>query len=177
MILNKAALNYAKGLFLISQDMSVLEDLLQVQQCLAREVRLQRILCVFDHSKADKHKLLAGIFKDSIDPTLLRFLSYLIEKGKFSLLDQIIYCYRQLILENAGILEATLITAMPISEEHKVKLASKLSLFYQKKVEIEIKVDPEIVAGAVLVIGNQMIDLSINTQLNHLTKHLLAAQI
>lgn len=174
---DQAALNYAKGLFQLSSEPEVLDDLNQVLKITLENPKLSRIFCAHDYTKAQKQQLFEDIFAKSLHPILLSFLKYLLEQNKFNLLSSITRSYRQLILDKIGILEVTLMTALPVNEAIKTKLASKLSAFYKKRVEIEIQIDPDIVAGAILVVGNQMIDLSLNTQISHLTKHLLAAQI
>ncbi len=177
MTTHETALNYAKGLFELSHEMKTLDDLASIELLVQAHPKLMRLLGTHESSLANKKQLLETLFTGHIDPILQQFFRYLVEKGKFNLIASITHEYRRLILDKAGILKATLVSAMPVHEDHKAKLALKLATFYQKQVEIEVRMSPEIVGGAILMIGNQMIDLTLSTQLAKLTKKLLAAQI
>lgn len=177
MISHENALNYAKGLFELSHELKTLEDLANVQQLVEDHPKLMRLLGTHDCCLEEKHRLLAAIFAGRLEPLLYRFLCYLVEKNSFSSISLITHEYRRLVMDKSGVLKATLVSPMPVSEAHQSKLGMKLSSFYQKKVEIDVQVKPEIIGGAILMIDNQMIDLTLSTQLNKLTKKLLAAQI
>src|SRR6185295_6166686 len=77
--------------------------------------------------------------------------------------------------EKAGIARATVISAERLSEAYQQRLTQELSSMTGKKIVLERKQDPELLAGLVVRIGDQVIDGSAKTRLAELAIQLLTA--
>jgi F-type H+-transporting ATPase subunit delta len=77
--------------------------------------------------------------------------------------------------EEAGIARATVISAEPLSEAYEQRLTEELQSMTGKKVVLERKHDPDLLAGLVVRIGDQVIDGSARTRLTELASQLLSA--
>jgi len=120
---------------------------------------------------------LQDLLLGKIDSQILNFLLLLIDKRRLDGLWDISKKYRQLVQKELGILNAHLITAVPIDVKLKEKVKSKLEQLYRKKIEIQESVNPQIIGGMILMVDNQMIDHSIKNRLYRLKQNLLEANI
>jgi F-type H+-transporting ATPase subunit delta len=77
--------------------------------------------------------------------------------------------------ENAGLVRATVISAVPLSEAHYQALSAELERATQKKIILERQHDPSLIAGVVTRIGDKTIDGSLKGRLAELESQLLAS--
>jgi F-type H+-transporting ATPase subunit delta len=77
--------------------------------------------------------------------------------------------------ETAGIVRATVISAVPLSEAHYQALSVELERATQKKIVLERQHDPSLIAGVVTRIGDKTIDGSLKGRLAELESQLLAS--
>jgi F-type H+-transporting ATPase subunit delta len=73
----------------------------------------------------------------------------------------------------AGIVRASVVSAEPLSEPFTEKLTEELKAMTGKRVVLEKRQDPELLAGLIIRIGDQIIDGSARTKLAELSAHLL----
>ena len=92
-------------------------------------------------------------------------------------LEEISREYHHRVKESLGVLEASLITAVPAEQELKERLKAKLEKNYQRKIEMKEKVDPQIMGGVILVLANQVLDGSVRDRLASLKENLLAVRV
>ena len=77
--------------------------------------------------------------------------------------------------EKAGIVRATVISAVPLSEAHYQALSTELERATQKRIVLERQQDPSLIAGVVTRIGDKTIDGSLKGRLAELESQLLAS--
>jgi F-type H+-transporting ATPase subunit delta len=77
--------------------------------------------------------------------------------------------------EKAGIARATVISAERLSEAYQQRLTQELSAMTGKKIVLESKQDPELLAGLIVRIGDQVIDGSAKARIAELASQLLSA--
>ncbi|MBE2989535.1 ATP synthase F1 subunit delta, partial [Sneathia sp. DSM 16630] len=78
--------------------------------------------------------------------------------------------YLNIYYEDHDKLIVTGIFAKELSQEQKEKLVRKLEIMKKKKVLLHITIDPEIIAGGIIKIGDEVIDGSIITQIKEIRK-------
>jgi F-type H+-transporting ATPase subunit delta len=99
----------------------------------------------------------------------------LTDRKRISALPAIVEELDRLSDEKAGIARATVISAEPLSEAYAERLSQELSTATGKKIVLEQKHDPELLAGLVVRIGDQVIDGSARSRLSALMTQLLSA--
>lgn len=125
----------------------------------------------------EKKKVLNGLFLTKISREILHFLFFLIDKKRIRLLFQITEKYHELVQDQLGIVEARVITAIPMEEAMKENIKAKLEKYYQKTIHIDEIVDSKIMGGTILMIANKMLDYSLKNQLTQLKDDLLAMKV
>lgn len=174
MIHYEVAERYAKALFnLVASKEHMLarkEVLSEIVLLFEKKPRFRTFLLNPEISKYNKKNLLQ---KGISDPQLLDFLFLLLEKGKFKYLPEIADKYYRMISDYSRIIEAILVTATAIDSGLKAKLKERLEKSYEKEINIHEKIDPQLIGGAILIIGNKIIDFSIEGRLEGMKKTLL----
>lgn len=74
-----------------------------------------------------------------------------------------------------GRVRALATTAVPLGGDDRERLVADLSRRFQREVRLETRVDPSIIGGLVLQIGDQVIDASVQTRLQQLRRQLATA--
>ena len=105
---------------------------------------------------------------------LRRNLVYtLVSRGRTSLIDAIVREFQTLVHEHHGIVEATVTTAVPVSDEEAAHIADRLGKIVGKRIILDRVVDPSIIGGIVARVGDRLINGSIAGQLAVLKQQLV----
>lgn len=181
MIIPAIASHYSKALFKLAKSDGQLENTAAALKEIARlfkEVPEFRSFLVEPFVKTEaKKELLKKLFQQNSDPELLEFLYFLLERKRVDLLPDIASSYAKLVNAKLGALEIGITTTVAIDKEMKEKIKQALENRFKKKVLIKDSVDPQILGGMVLKIGNQVMDGSIKAELSKLKDHLLATTV
>lgn len=121
--------------------------------------------------KADqKINILKAIFQDKISVLTASFIELIVRKRREMFIGQIAKRFVQLYLENNGIEEVALITAIPADASFRQSVTTLVEKHSSQKVELHATVDPAIIGGFVLRFGNKQIDASVKTELEKLRR-------
>ena len=122
----------------------------------------------------DKAKLLAELLSD-INPLALNLVYLLVDRGRLDTAGEIADEYQQLVDSYRGIEQAEVTTAMPLSDEDRLKLARRLGAVVGKEVVLKSEVDSSLIGGIVVRIGGKLVDGSTRSQLQALKRELVGA--
>lgn len=111
-----------------------------------------------------------------INPRLLNMVGLLAEKNKLSELDDVSIEYQRLVdarygIEGAESVEVT--TAMPFDEDEKLNLGKRLGEMLGRPVMLNIVVEPDLLGGLIIRVGDKLIDGSVRHRLQTLSKELI----
>jgi len=119
----------------------------------------------------DKARLLSGRLA-GVNPKALNLVRLLLAKGGLGIIGDVAGEYQRLLDSCRGIEVAEVITAVPLDDEDKLKLAESLGDVVGKKVVLESEVDPGLIGGIVARIGGKLLDGSTRSKLIALKKEL-----
>ena len=111
----------------------------------------------------------------NVNPQSLKLVSMLVSKGRLSMIGDIADEYQRLVdnyhgVEGAEIAEVT--TAIPLDDEEKLRLGQRLTALTGKPVVIKAKLDPNLIGGVIIRVGDKLIDCSIRSKLQTLKRKL-----
>ena len=177
MLTNQLAIRYAKAIYEIAVENSVLKEigaqLDSVQETIASQEDLADFM-YHPHIKPEaKKEVLEKIFKGQLADEVYKFLMLLVDKRREGLLKQIAAEYEVLANVEQNILEADVVVARPLSQEQEARLVKKLSDTTGKRVVIKTKIDASILGGVIVKIGDKLIDGSVIRQMQVLKRNLL----
>lgn len=96
------------------------------------------------------------------------FVKVLAENGRLSLLPEIGTQFETLKANAEGILEATITSAQKLTQAQIDDLEAGLKAKFNRAVNVQVAVDPELIGGAVIAIGDQVIDGSVKGRLQRM---------
>ncbi|NLL18611.1 MAG: F0F1 ATP synthase subunit delta [Clostridia bacterium] len=167
---------YAGALFALAKEQNLLEpvekDLRSLADALAANPELGLILENRQIGSGKKFQLLSELFGKHFQELTLNFLGVVLEKRREAYLEEIVASFQREMDEFRGIMEAEIRTAVELPEESKKALAERLTKTTGKEVRLKYRVEPDLLAGAVLKIGDKVIDGSIATRLKNLQAEL-----
>lgn len=173
---------YGQALFDLALEENALEKILE-EEAFIKEVfaKNEELVTLLNHpkiSKDEKVKVVENIFKGNISDTMLGFLVIVLNKERYNELNGIFAYLEDKVREykNIGVVSVT--TAVPLSDVQKEELTKRLlETTSFKSFEFEYTVDPEIIGGMILRIGDRIVDSSIRTELNEMAKSLTKIQL
>ena len=110
-----------------------------------------------------------------ISPVEMNLFRLLRRKSRLALGPSIASYFRDLLDIERGVARATVRTAVELTEEQTRALRDRLSQQTGQTIELETEVDPSMIGGAVIRIGDQMLDGSTRRRLLNLREQLIRA--
>lgn len=170
----RAALRYAKAVLSLAKDSGketeVNESMLLIAQTIDENNELAAVLnspvIKVDH----KIKVLQAIFSEAIDQISLGVIGLLGENKRLPLLSMVAKQYTIAYDHDKLIDVAKVTTAVPLTEELKDKVLAKIKELTGNAASIENVVNPNIIGGFVLRVGDIQYDASISNNLNELKR-------
>lgn len=126
-------------------------------------------------NKNKKISIVKELFGKHINNESVEFLSFLIEKGRDSIIFEILQSFFEIRNEYLGLLEVNVFGFYPLSEGQQEKIKNELEKITKKKVSIFFQVDKSIMGGIIIKIDDTVLDASVKRKLELLKEHLLKA--
>ncbi len=175
------ARRYATALFEAAKKRERLDqtesDLTAVVELIKREPPLREFLLSPQVLDEHKEEIVKRALAPRLDPLVHHFLLYLLRRRRFDHLDLIHSSLIELLDVHRGIVRAVVTTAIELKPELRERLRSRLERATRKKVELESRVNPAILGGAVVVLHDRLVDGSVQTEVMRLRDNLMAVRV
>ena len=153
-------------------DEQIMEELEAVRGILAQNPDYVTLLSEPSVPVKTRTQLLDEAFGGQIHPYLLNFLKILVEKAMLRGFSTCCSAYRKSYNRDHGISEATVVSAVPLSDEQAKALLTKLEKISGKKVELKLVVDPTVLAGIRVEIEGRQLDGTVQSRLSGISRRL-----
>ncbi|MGE5097157.1 MAG: F0F1 ATP synthase subunit delta [Betaproteobacteria bacterium] len=140
-------------------------DGLMLMAAVARDEQMRSVLADPRVSAETKKQLFLAVAGDRIDELLKNLLSVLVDNHRDTLIAEIAAQYDELKHEHERVVRARITSAQPLNDQQRSDIVSALERRYGKKVEAEIDVDPQLLGGARVQVGDQVIHASVRDAL------------
>ena len=104
------------------------------------------------------------------EAVLGKFLNLLVESRRTSLIPAIARAFRQRLQQQSGVVDAVLTTAVALDAVEEDAIRVRLEEMLAKKVQLQTRIDKTILGGFVVRVENSLLDLSLKTKLDNMTK-------
>lgn len=123
-------------------------------------------------------KAVVGELADRLEvgPITRHTILLLVDRRRAKALPYVARALRELADARKGLLRAEVTTAAPLSESYYARLQAQLEAMTGKRVVVERRTDPELIAGVVTRIGDRILDGSLRTRLDSLRDALMPAE-
>ena len=164
---------YSRSLFEVAKEHGKLDVVKDQLAEFADALEQNRELAIFFFSPyfstEEKKRGLERAVVDA-DPTLLNFLELLIENHRMPVIYRARRQYEALWDEEHRLLPVEVTSAVELDPAVAEELGSRIREQTGQNVELTTRVDPDILGGIVLRVGNSILDASIRNSLNQLRK-------
>ena len=177
-----AITTYGEALFQIACETSscieMLKEVTELKNVIDANPELKELMSNPRFSKEEHLEILEKVFKGKIDEKLFSFLELITVKGRYGYLDDILDYFILRVKEYLHIGQAKVTSAIAIDDEMKKRIKDKLlSTTDYKEIEIEYETDPSLIGGMVIRIKDRIVDNSVKTKLENITRDLHKIQI
>ncbi|MES2279332.1 MAG: ATP synthase F1 subunit delta [Bacteroidota bacterium] len=168
------ATRYAKSLIDLAQEQkaleSVKEDMALFVKTLKASTELQAVLRnpIIPHGK--KKNILHAIFGEKVSKVTISFFDIMVNKSRGEILFPTALEFVNQYNVIKHIINATVVSAAPLSEANLQTLIDEVKEITGGNVVMHAKVDPNLIGGFVLTIGDRQIDTSVSTSLKTIKK-------
>ena len=177
MAVSTVAFRYAKSLLDLAREKGLVEVIQADMQFFRQTLKANRALALALQSpvvRAEKKAAIArAVFAPNINPMTMAFFDIIARKNREAIIDPIAEEYVRLYNIEKGIESATITTTTPLTDAVRAQVtAIVLKHTGGNSVDLHEKIDPNLIGGYVLQIGDQQLDASIRQELNKIKMQL-----
>lgn len=168
---------YAEAAFELAREENALAAWSGMLHFVATIVADARVALALDNPQLetrDKEELLLSIAGDRIDAQGRNFVRVLVEAERVALLPQISELFDALKDRAEGTAKATIESAFPLTGAQLGELRAALERRFGKKIEAEVVVNPDLIGGARVTVGDSVMDASVQAKLQAMHTQLRA---
>ncbi len=152
---------YAEAAFSLAKEsgsMAKWSEMLRTLSLVSQDTQMQAAMGSPKLSGTQKTALFTSVAGNDLNDIGQRFVGTVVEAGRAALLPQISIQFDALknSAENAAV--AVIRTAMPLTDEQKTSFAASLQKKFGKTIQVKETVDESLIAGAIISVGDQVID-------------------
>ena len=114
---------------------------------------------------AQKAEIVKSLLGGGVDGDLANFIQVLAANDRLAVLPEIATFFETLKSAEEGVKDAVAYSAFPLDDKQTSDLLPTLEAHFKSKLSLEIKVDPELIGGVKVVVGDQMLDVSVRGKL------------
>ena len=162
---SKVAVRYAKALYVLSQEKNLVDeikaDMQLIEGVLISVPEFTESLSNPIAKSSVKQTIIKAVFESKVNTITFNFLSLIIENKREEHLDAIVRDYLDLYRKEKGIKKSIITSVRGLDEKTRESIIKFIKSHFDTEVEIEEKVNPELIGGIILRVGDQQYDMSI----------------
>jgi F-type H+-transporting ATPase subunit delta len=169
---------YARALFEVAKENDVLDrvhdELAEFADALAEDRNLQVFLFSPYFSSEEKKEGVKRIVSDA-DERMLNFLELLAERHRMPVLFRIRRAFDSMWADENQLLPVTVTSAVELDEELVTSIGERIEEQTGREVELSSNVDPDVLGGLQVRVGNMVLDATVRNRLEQLRKQVARA--
>lgn len=177
MLALKVAHNYAKALVEVAVKRGMLDEveraLMLVRNLMEMDPRIRRALVETWDSVKEKEEAIEEALRGQMPDIVVNFLLAVVRRKREELLPLIFREFERLAVRERGKVPVELRVPMPPSSEDLRAVEGALRELLGREPEVEVKVDPNLIGGAMVAIDSRVFDLTISRLLGRMTRRLI----
>jgi F-type H+-transporting ATPase subunit delta len=159
---------YAEAAFKLAREANALEHWSEMLALIEGVVSDENIASRVGDPNVDERALegvILGALGERLDGPARNLVQLLIENGRLDLVAQVRALFEALRREQEGVVEARIISALPIGAEQVRALLDALERKYGRKVNAQVEIEPELIGGVRIIVGDKVIDATVRGRL------------
>jgi len=172
-----AARRYAEAAFQLAQRDAQLDRWaadLDVVAGIAARPEAERILDNPAIPLAERRQALERLLEGRVQPSAARLAALLLERARVALLPRVAAEFHRLLNAHRGIVSAVVTSAAPLTADETAAVRARVERMAGAAVELHTEVDPNLLGGLTVQVGDRLLDASARGRLERLRDELLA---
>ena len=170
--------SYSKALYELSNETNVADEIEHQSKSILKALETIKQFYAFIKNplfkQVDQTEMLNAFVKEfDLNPTLGKFLKFLVSKRRLFYLDKILKDFVLYCSFKRGEIEAKLISAKKLQSDELEKIKKELFDKFGSKINLDYKIDKELISGLVIQVGSIMIDNSMKNKLKQIKSQMI----
>lgn len=154
--------------------LAVWSDMLGLTAAVAQDAQMQAYIADPNVQRSQLEASFLKVCGDKLNAQGQNLIKVLVEYDRLAILPEITAAFEALKAADEGVLDAEIVTAVKVGDAEIKKLVKSLEAKFGKKIEASVSVDPDIIGGVKVLVGDTVIDASVSGQLQNLAYTLKA---
>jgi F-type H+-transporting ATPase subunit delta len=172
-----AAKRYARAVFELANERGTIDrwnEDLAILGALAADEDVSAFLASPKQSESEKLAVVDKALSNA-QPEARRLGQMLVRRRRLPIIPEMVKAYEEAVLEQSGVLVANVTTAVELDSAGEEQVRDQLGKLFGKEVVLQTDVDPSLIGGLVVRVGDNLIDGSVSNSLRRLHERLVAA--
>ena len=166
---------YAEALFKTAgADLVTTAAWLDELAAITSNVQLQQYAGSPSVTSAQTFDVITGVVKTALSEPAKNFLRAVIDNGRISVMPEIASQFRALKNAKSGSSDATVFSAFALDDLALADLQGTLEKRFEKKLNLTVELQPELIGGIRVVVGDEVLDTSIKARLEQMKAALVS---
>jgi F-type H+-transporting ATPase subunit delta len=168
---------YAEAAFSLAREQNALEQWSQMLRLTAALVRDERVAEALDNPRLgppEKESLLLGVAGDRLNEDARSYVRVLIQADRIALMPEIAGLFDTLKDREEGTAKAEIETAFELTDAQLADIRSALERRFGKRIDATVRVNPALIGGARVTVGDTVLDGSVQAKLAAMATELRA---
>ncbi|SHM09866.1 F0F1 ATP synthase subunit delta [Rhizobacter sp. OV335] len=167
---------YAEALFQVAGkgDLKQASEQLDAIAAVAANAQMRQYA---DNPKATVDQVfdvITSVVKSPLSDATRNLLRAIIENGRLAALPEVAVQFHALVSERSGVSDATVYSAFPIDAAQLTAVVASLEKRFGRKLTASVQVEPELIGGIRVVVGDEVLDTSVKARLEQMKVALTA---
>jgi len=162
---SKVAVRYAKALYMLSQEKNLVDDIkndmMQIEGVLKSVPEFTESISNPIAKSGVKKTIIKGVFEGKVNAITFNFLNLIIDNKREEHLDAIVRDYLDLYRKEKGIKKSVITSVKGLDEKTRESIIKFIKNHFDTEVEIEEQVNPDLIGGIILRVGDHQYDMSV----------------
>jgi F-type H+-transporting ATPase subunit delta len=173
-----AARRYADAAFEIGRSDGTLDRWARDLGRFAELLAVRELRALLEHPAipyAQKERILRRVSGDGVQPEAMNLILLMVRRGRPRSVPRMVGHFDELLRRERGIERAEIRSALPLDDEERSAIADRLRQLTHNEIEISEEVDPSLLGGIAVRLGDQLYDASVRSRLERLRARLITA--
>jgi F-type H+-transporting ATPase subunit delta len=151
----------------------VLEEIVGIASLMEKDADLASFLSSPTVEAVTRHRVIEKVFRGRVSDLLVDALQILAKRERLAILGAAAHTYRAAHERLRGVAEVDVCTATPLTAEYRSRIAELAAKSCGKKVAVNERIDPRVIGGLIVRIGDRKFDMSVAAGLRAVGRRLL----
>ena len=167
---------YAEALFQVAQkgDLAQARDQLVAMAAIAANPQLRQFADAPKSAATQVFDVITSVVDRPLSDASRNLLRAVIDNGRLSVLPEIALQFHALVNERSGVSDAVVYSAFPIEPAQLTEVVAMLEKRFGRKLDATVQVQPELIGGIRVVVGDEVLDTSVKARLEQMKAALTA---